>query len=161
MNPELAVGAVCEDGTMFVDQMIADSTNADREYLKREKQFQLARMEQRVRTYRHILAKADLNDRIVIVTDDGVATGATMQAALWAIRQEKPQRLIGALPVGPADTIDKLCKDCDELVCLRTPPYFMALGRFYMNFRQVEDEVILDILKEEQQRRERKKREQI
>jgi predicted phosphoribosyltransferase len=87
--------------------------------------------------------------RIAIVTDDGVATGATTQAALWAVRLEKPEKLIAALPVGPEDTIVRLAEDVDEMICLRTPPLFTAVGQFYVHFEPVEDEEVLRILEEE------------
>jgi predicted phosphoribosyltransferase len=89
----------------------------------------------------------------VIVTDDGVATGATMKAALWAVRQENPKKLIAALPVGPSDTIEDLAEVADEAICLETPPYFAAIGQFYDHFEQVRDEELLEILQREQDRR--------
>jgi hypothetical protein len=89
----------------------------------------------------------------LVVTDDGVATGATMQAALWAARQEKPAMLIAALPVGPQDTMPKLSEHADETVCLRAPPVFSAIGQFYSQFAQVQDDELLKILKQENLRR--------
>ena len=93
-----------------------------------------------------------LGSRTVIVTDDGVATGATTQAALWAVRTERPGKLIAALPVGPEDTITRLSEDVDEMICLRTPPLFAAVGQFYSRFYPVEDEEMLKILQEEYRR---------
>lgn len=81
---------------------------------------------------------------MVIVTDDGLATGATMQAALWTTRQEAPKKLIAALPVGPEDTVMRLAKDADEMICLQSPPLFNAIGQFYKRFEQVEDEEVVD-----------------
>lgn len=146
-NPELAIGAVCEDGTAFINTEIAATTGADKDYIKKEKALQVESIRSRVHEYRKYHQKLPLTGRIVIITDDGVATGATMQAALWAAKQESPQRLIAALPLGPLDTLEKLSNDCDELVCLRAPQVFMALGRFYMNFSQVTDEEVVDILR--------------
>ena len=100
-----------------------------------------------------MIPKLDLRQRLVIVTDDGVATGATMRAALWAIREEKPEKLVMALPVGPKDTVMQLAEDADETLCLRTPPNFGSLGRFYENFSQVEDVELIEILKQESKRR--------
>lgn len=154
-NPELAIGAVCEDGKLFVDESIASGVGADDSYIEREKRHQLQQMAHRVRQYREILPKTALAERIVIVTDDGVATGATMQAALWAVRQEKPQRLIAALPVGPEDTLTKLSEHADETICLRAPPFFSAISQFYLQFAQVEDEQLLEILEQETKRRNR------
>ena len=152
-NPELAIGAVCEDGKLFVDKSIASCVGADDNYIEREKTHQLQQMAHRVRQYRQILPKLSLAGRTVIVTDDGVATGATMQAALWAVRHEKPQKLIAALPVGPADTLTKLSEHADEIICLQAPPFLSAISQFYLQFDQVEDEQLLQILDEESKRR--------
>jgi predicted phosphoribosyltransferase len=152
-NSELAVGAVCEDGTHFVNESIASHVGADDKYIKREKAVQLKDIVRRIKLYRGVLSRLPLAGRIVIATDDGVATGATMQAALWAIRKEKPAALILAVPVGPPDTIQRLSKDADETVCLKTPSDFQSLGRFYAEFNQVEDETLLEILEEESRRR--------
>lgn len=152
-NPELAIGAVCEDGTAFIDEKIASAVAATDEYIERERLTQLEVINQRVDAYRKILHKTELSSRTVIVTDDGVATGATMKAALWAVRKECPKKLIAALPVGPSDTIEDLAEIADEVICLETPPYFSAIGQFYSRFDQVENEEVLKILEAEHQRR--------
>ena len=152
-NPEFALGAISEDGHLFLNEMIAASFGNDDTYIAREKARQMEVIKQRILQYRGILPRVLLQNRIVIVTDDGVATGATMQAALWAVRQEKPQRLIAALPVGPADTIDKLAHDADEVLCLRVPSFFAAVGQYYNDFTQVEDDEVLAMLKKEAQRK--------
>ena len=152
-NRELAVGAICEDGMLFVNKTVASHVGADDRYIEHEKTCQLQEISHKVQLYRSILPKLSLEGRIVIITDDGVATGATMQAALWAIRQEKPKKLVLALPVGPQDTVTKLSEDADETICLTTPPFFEALGRFYREFGQVEDEQVLQILEQESKRR--------
>ena len=155
-NPELAIGAVCEDGTLFADEKIVSYVGADESYIEQEKTRQLHEIARRVEKYREVLPKLALEGKVVIVTDDGVATGATMQAALWAVRQERPEKIVAALPVGPADTIRKLSEDADETICLRTPPFFSAIGQFYVRFNQVEDDELLEILEQQRQRRENK-----
>jgi predicted phosphoribosyltransferase len=152
-NCELAIGAVCEDGTHFVNEPVANYVGADDRYISQEKARQLKEINRKVSLYRPVLAKLPLEGRIVIAVDDGVATGATMQAALWAIRKGNPAKVLMAVPVGPQDSIMKLSGDADETVCLRTPYDFQALGRFYLEFPQVEDEQLLAILKEESNRR--------
>ena len=152
-NRELAIGAVCEDGTHFVNDSIAGYVGADEKYITQEKSRQLEEITRKVELYRPVLSKLPLEGRIVIVTDDGVATGATMQAALWAVRKEKPVKIVLAVPVGPPDTIKKLSADADETVCLRTPSDFQALGRFYIEFPQVEDDQLIKILEEESKSR--------
>lgn len=152
-NPELAIGAVCEDGKLFIDERISSYVGADDSYIEQEKARQLQQMTRRIELYREVLPKLPLKARIVIITDDGIATGATMQAALWAVRQENPKKIIAALPVGPEDTLKRLSKDTDQTICLQSPPFFSALSQFYLQFTQVEDQELLEILEAESKRR--------
>lgn len=152
-NPELAIGAVCEDGKLFLDEEISSYMGVDDDYIKREKSRQLQEIARRVKRYRSVLPKIPLAGRVAIVTDDGVATGATMQAALWAVRQENPKKIVAALPVGPQDSLERLSQAADETICLQTPPFFSAISQFYSYFNQVEDEELLEILQEESKRR--------
>lgn len=146
-NPELAIGSVSEDGRLFLNELLASHVGAGDVYIQQEKARQLIEIKRRIETYRVIRPKVSLKDKTVIVTDDGVATGATIEAVLWSIRQEQPEKLIVALPVGPPDTIEKLAEETDELICLATPPFFSAVGQFYVQFPQVSDEEVLEILK--------------
>jgi predicted phosphoribosyltransferase len=155
-NPELAIGAVCEDGKLFIDDRLISYVDTDKGYIKKERELQLQEIARRVKLYRGVLAKISLEARIVIVTDDGIATGATMQAALWAVRQEKAEKIIAAIPVGPQDSLEKLSGDADEMICLQSPPYFAALSQFYLQFPQVEDQELLEILAAESKRRNKK-----
>jgi len=156
-NPELAIGAISEDGKLFLNKMLLSRVGAESMYIQQEKARQLAEIEHRTALYRGIHPKVLLEGRLVIVTDDGLATGATMQAALWTTRQEGPKKLIAALPVGPEDTVMRLAKDADEMICLRSPPLFDAIGQFYKRFDQVEDEEVIEILKEEHKMEGRKR----
>ena len=152
-NPELAIGAVCEDGRLFLDEEISSYMGIDDNYIKREKSRQMQELTRRVNRYRSVLPKIPLSGRIVVVTDDGVATGATMQAALWAVRQESPEKIVAALPVGPQDSLERLSQAADETICLQAPPFFSAISQFYSYFNQVEDEELLEILQQESKRR--------
>ena len=96
--------------------------------------------------FRGIRPGISLSGRIVIITDDGVATGATMHSALRLARKQQPRQLICALPVGPMDSLTALARDCDELICLRCPAFFDAVGRFYEFFDQTTDEEVAGIL---------------
>lgn len=151
-HTELAMGSVAEDGRLFLNEEVVRELEVDDAYISQEKAQQMAEIRRRTELFRHVRPKVPLAGKTVIVTDDGVATGATTQAALWAVRLEKPERLIAALPVGPEDTITRLAEDVDEMICLRTPPLFAAVGQFYMRFEPVEDEEVLEILKEEPRR---------
>lgn len=146
MNPELAIGSVDESGWVYVADFAA-STGADAAYIEAEKQRQLAVMRQRRAQYTAARASIDPAGRIVIVVDDGLATGATMISALHALRAKNPAKLVAAVPVSPPDTLCKVEKLADETVCLEVPEYFMAVGQFYAEFPQVEDEEVIALLR--------------
>lgn len=145
-NPELAIAAVAEDGRLFLDERIAERVGASGAFIAREQGRQLGEIARRVALFRAVRPKVPLHGRVVIVADDGLATGATMQAALWAAHRDQPGSMIAAVPVGAVDTIERLSRSVDELVCLRAPEEFGAVGRFYRTFNQVEDEEVLAIL---------------
>lgn len=147
-HEELAMGSVAEDGKIFLNQEVVGESGVEEAYIQQEKARQVAEIKRRTELFRRVRPKIPLEGRIVIVTDDGVATGATTQAALWAVRLEQPEKLIAAMPVGPEDTIRRLAKDVDEMLCLRAPPLFAAVGQFYQQFYPVEDEDVLRILSE-------------
>jgi putative phosphoribosyl transferase len=155
-NPELAIGAICENSDTFINKELAGYVGATAEYIRMEKQRRFEEMHERIKKYRAILAKTNLADKTVIVTDDGVATGATMKAALWAVRQERAAKIIAAIPVGPPDTLRTLAENADETICIRGPAHFGALGNFYLDFRQVSDEEMAHLLQIEKQRRDAK-----
>jgi putative phosphoribosyl transferase len=148
-HEELALGSVAEDGRLFINQEVSEGLGVGEDYIEQEKARQMAEIKRRTRLFRRARPKVMLKGRTVIVTDDGVATGATTQAAFWAVRLEQPRKLIAAIPVGPEDTIQRLAHDVDEMLCLRAPQLFVAVGQFYQRFYPVEDEDVLRILKEE------------
>jgi predicted phosphoribosyltransferase len=96
-----------------------------------------------------MLPKFNLQANTVIIVDDGLATGATMQASLWAVRQEGARRLIAAVPVASAEAVERVSGYCDEVVVLRLPDFFGAVGQFYVKFDQTTDEEVSEILKDE------------
>jgi putative phosphoribosyl transferase len=146
-NPELAIGAVSEHGEILIDARIARSVGADDDYVQQEKARQLAEIEKRRGGYRSVLPKVPLLGRTAIIVDDGVATGATMRASVWASRAEGAGEVAVATPVGAADAIEMLREEADQVVCLSIPVYFYAIGQFYLDFRQVEDEEVISILR--------------
>ena len=146
MNPEFAVGSVDESGWAYVADYAA-SAGADAAYIEAEKQRQLEVLRQRRAQYTAARASIDPAGRIVIVVDDGLATGATMISALHALRAKNPAKLVAAVPVSPPDTLRKVEKLADETVCLEVPEYFMAVGQFYREFPQVEDDEVIALLR--------------
>ncbi|MDD5772681.1 MAG: phosphoribosyltransferase family protein [bacterium] len=151
-NPEYAIGAVSESGRINFGDRDFSINEIEDAAIKSEAEKQLINIRQRASYYRKILPKRELKNKTVIITDDGIATGATMKAALISAKNESPEKLIAALPVGPRDSIEEIALLCDEIICLRVPAFFGAVGAFYINFEQTTDEEILEILKEEQER---------
>lgn len=146
-QPELAIGSVDEHGWTYVAPFAA-STGADPTYLEQEKQRQLQTIRQRRAQYTPIRPPIDPRGRVVIVVDDGLATGATMMAALHGLRERGPARLVCAVPVAPPDTVAKLQPLADEVVCLEMPEWFQAVGQFYRHFDQIEDDEVMAMLKD-------------
>ena len=148
-QPELAMGAVVDGTTPIVirnEEVIELSGTTADEFdaaCKRE----LAEIERRRLLYIGDRARAEITGQVVIVIDDGIATGATTRAALQAIRNRKPKELVLAVPVAPPDTITGLRGEADALICLETPELFGAIGYFYRDFRQVSDHEVVAILK--------------
>lgn len=153
-RPEVAMGAIAEGAVSFVDPEIVRQLGITVQMIEQEKDFQLEELSRRSEKIRKVLPRVPLENRQVIITDDGVATGATTLTAIRAARFGNPAGLILALPVGPEDSIRELAEEADETICLRVPPDFMAVGQFYRNFEQVSDQDMMDILKEARRKEE-------
>ncbi|MDD3905763.1 MAG: phosphoribosyltransferase family protein [Candidatus Omnitrophica bacterium] len=146
-NPELAIGAINEGGKVFLDAYFVSRIAVSEDYIKAEVKRQAEEIARRSILFRRIIPKVSLEAKTVIIVDDGLATGSTMQASLYAVRQEKPARLIAACPVASSDAVEKVRNYCDEVICLKVPEFFSAVGQFYKNFNQTTDEDVVAILK--------------
>jgi len=145
-SPELAVGAVDETGWTYVAPHAA-TAGADAAYLAKERAAQLELLRKRHAQYTPARAPADPSGRIAIVVDDGIATGASMIAALHSIRARRPERLVCAVPVAAPESLEQVHPYADEVVCLEAPEDFRAVGQFYRDFAQVEDRDVVALLK--------------
>jgi predicted phosphoribosyltransferase len=152
-SPELAMGSVDENGNVFLNSSVVRSLQISDEAIETERQRQLKVIHERAELYRRIYPKIHMEGRVVIITDDGIATGATMRAAVQVARGAEPERLCVALPVGPPQEVEDIGRDVDDMVCLLAPPHFEAVGQFYESFEQVDDDEVEKILRELARRR--------
>lgn len=148
MQPELGVGAIAEGGVRVLDRRavsalrLDDAVIADIESREREE------LQRRVRLYRGSRDLPDLTGRIAVVVDDGLATGVTARVACRSVRQRDPERLILAVPVAAAQSMEALREEADEVVCVHIPEQFVAVGQWYQHFDQTTDEEVVELLEE-------------
>jgi predicted phosphoribosyltransferase len=150
-NPELAIGAVAEDGAYILDDSIVRQLYVPKGYIEEEVERQRQEIQRRLERYRGNVPYPSLKNREVIVVDDGVATGATLKAALRLVRNKGAKSVTVAVPVGPPDTIRELQEFADRVVCLLTPEPFYAIGQFYDDFSQTSDDEVTELLKRAKQ----------
>ncbi len=146
-NPECAMAALTETGLLFRTEEGRGMSSVYPGYVEECRVEQQLEIDRRVRLYRGGAPFPRLAGRTVLLVDDGLATGATFEAAALALRDLKPKRLVGAVPVAPPDTAERVRTLVDELVVLDVPEYFMAVGQVYADFRQVDDAHVLRLLK--------------
>lgn len=146
-QPELAVGAVSETGEVYLNHHTEGYRHLAAPELSVEREYQLREIERRRWLYRAGRPATTVADRSVVVTDDGIATGSTMVAALKVIRGHRPHELIVAVPVGPPNRLDEVRQWCDEVVCLAAPDDFVAVGQYYDGFPPVTDAAAVELLR--------------
>ncbi len=147
-NPELAVGAVAEDGSVYVDERVASSLRVSSDYLQQEVAQQLEEIRRRVQAYRQGRPPVELAGRTVVLVDDGIATGSTMIAAVRSARRRAAGRVVVAVPVAPPEAVRRLREEGCEVLCVREDPLFVAVGQFYEDFTQVSDAEVRGLLEE-------------
>jgi putative phosphoribosyl transferase len=147
-NPELAIGAVTHDGSFFPNEEVIRMVNVPQEHIDEQIVVQEKEIQRRLRIFRGGKQYTLIN-KIVILVDDGIATGATMIAAIRWLSSQRPKSLMVAVPVAPRDTVDKLKeeKEVDEVIVLYLPLAFSAVGAFYQDFSQVSDEEVIEIMR--------------
>lgn len=145
-NPELAIGAVTEDGESILDLSLVSFLGVDEKYIEAKKIQEMSEIKRRMRLYLGDKPRTSLKGRIVIIVDDGLATGATMKAVVKSTLLQKPARVVFAVPVAPLETVEAMKKIVDEVICLSTPKTFFAIGQFYQDFSQVEDDEVISLL---------------
>ncbi|MBI4451037.1 phosphoribosyltransferase [Candidatus Woesearchaeota archaeon] len=143
-NPELAIGAVAEDGTLYLDDDIVENVGASKKHIEREKQAQMEKIAERQKTYPS--RKVGFAGKTVIIVDDGVATGATMIAAVRSAGHQGAKEVVIAVPVAPTEAEGKLLDEADDMLCLSWEHNFIAVGEFYEEFNEVTDKDVIEIL---------------
>ncbi len=145
-DPEYAIGTVSTDEVKLAPHIEEDPSM--KEHIEEQVKEIRAKLEKRNKQYRGDKPPLDLKDKIVILTDDGIATGNTLMLAVQLIKKQNPKKLIVAIPVGPQGALEKIKKEVDEVICLLVPASFMGISQFYRSFPQVEDEKAIKLLQE-------------
>jgi putative phosphoribosyl transferase len=145
-QPELAVGAVTQDGEMIVDAEMIGLLGIPASYMKQESARQVEEISSRMKKYRGDRPYPVLEGKTVVIVDDGIATGLTIKAAIQSVKGRNPAKVIVAAPVGPPDSVEEISKLVDRVICLSMPQGFEAIGQFYEEFEQVEDETVRELM---------------
>jgi len=146
-HAELAMGAVASGGVRVLNHEVVGNLRLSTLSLDEVSQRERRELERRERLYRGARPYPSLARKCVILVDDGLATGATMQAAVRAVRQQHAAEVIVAVPAGPSETVGRLACDADEVLCLATPRWFSSVGQWYTHFEQVSDAQVQQLLK--------------
>lgn len=145
-HPELAMGAIAENGARVLNPDIVGYLGISDAMIDQVAIAEQQEMQRRERVYRDGRPAADIHGKTVLLIDDGLATGATMKAAVQGLRQQQPVRLVVAVPVGAPETCEELTHLADEVICAMTPDAFQAVGLWYAQFNQTTDEEVIRLL---------------
>jgi predicted phosphoribosyltransferase len=144
-NPELAIGAIA-GSVVLLDRGMVETLGVSDVYIQEAVKHEKIEAERRLSLFRKEKPEPEFGGKILIVVDDGIATGSTMKASIAYLKKAKTAKIVAAVPVGPPDTIQELKQEVDEVVCLYTPASFYAVGQFYETFPQTSDEEVIRIL---------------
>jgi putative phosphoribosyl transferase len=145
-HEELAMGAVASGGLRVVNRDIVEAAGVEPGAIDAVARAEMRELARREALYRHGRAPPQLSGRVVILVDDGLATGSTMRVAIQAARREKPRHIVVAAPVAARETCTELSREVDEMICLHTPDPFYAVGLWYADFSQTSDEQVIELL---------------
>jgi putative phosphoribosyl transferase len=146
-HEELAMGALARGGVRVLNESVIQALGIPKAAIEAAAQREALEIERRERDYRGERPYPAVEDRIVILVDDGLATGSSMRAAVRALRQSRPREIVVAVPVGSPETCAELRDEVDEVICGETPRDFSAVGEWYRDFRQTTDEEVRDLLR--------------
>jgi putative phosphoribosyl transferase len=146
-HEELAMGAIASGGVRVINEELVNYLGIPDEVIDETAAFEERELERRARAYRGDRPPPDVKDRIVILIDDGLATGSTMRAAAASLRPQKPRRIVVAVPVSSRETCDEFRSEVDEIICVATPQHFQGVGLWYNDFSQTSDDEVRKLLK--------------
>ena len=145
-EPEFALGAVTQEGDVIMDRQAAESLGASKEYLDDQIRMKKEEVRDRMQRLRAEVPYPSLQGKVVLIVDDGIATGSSVSAAVMSVKKRRPKEIVVAVPVAPRDAVETLTEEGTKVVCLETPGPFLAIGEFYRDFGQVEDMEVKRIL---------------
>lgn len=147
---ELAIGAITESGEGHFNEQLCRTLGVSEKYIADETKRRAAEAKSRMSLYRPGMEPRNLKHKTVIIVDDGLATGATMKAAILSVRAEHPKKIVAAVAVSPPDTLEEIRELADEVICPYAPASFQAVGQFYDNFAQVTDDEVIELMQAHQ-----------
>ena len=146
-QPELAIGAITESGEGHFNERLCRMLDVSDKYIEEETKRRAVQAKERLRLYRQGMGPRVLKRQIVLIVDDGLATGSTMKGAILSVRAEHPKKIVAAIPVSPTDTLEEIKELADEVICPYAPASFQAVGQFYDDFAQVTDDEVIELMR--------------
>ncbi|MCX6742790.1 MAG: phosphoribosyltransferase family protein, partial [Candidatus Parcubacteria bacterium] len=146
-NEEYAIGAITETGKGIFNQEAIDSLRVTKEYLGKKVATEKKEAKRRLKTYHQDRPALNLTDKIIIIVDDGIATGLTIRTAIKSVKEKKVKKIIVAVPISAQDSLKIITDEVDQVICLDAPLFFDAVGAFYQDFGQTTDEEVIDLMK--------------